>query len=227
MSPSSCDTGHSCDSRSRVRHISTRSYPSGYPCRLASSPKLWRRPLCGVRPQLPRRLAHTCAVSRAIVRILRTGAQALRPVGSSGQLGKEQTRANAEDLFSQYGVGFGQPDSTPHPGTCSVGAELPQYFFRQDSVPTETFTEVPGAYGCSCGDSPAWSENQSVSGMTTICLMQCNTSPSHRVDQVVDCGLWDVGPLLFNGCAKLLDIGRNWNMLSYTSIQSIPNMLIG
>ncbi len=62
--------------------------------------------------------------------------------------------------------------------------------------------------------------------MTIICLTQCNTSPSHRVDQVVDCGLWDVGPLLFNGFAKLLDIGRNWNMLSYTSIQSIPNMLI-
>ncbi len=50
---------------------------------------------------------------------------------------------------------------------------------------------------------------------------------SHRVDQVVDCGLWNVGPLLFNGCAKLLDIGRNWNTLSYTPIQSIPNMLNG
>ncbi len=62
---------------------------------------------------------------------------------------------------------------------------------------------------------------------TTICLTQCNTSPSHRVDQVVDCGLWNVGPLLFNGCAKLLDIGRNWNTLSYTPIQSIPNMLNG
>ena len=33
------------------------------------------------------------------------------------------------------------------------------------------------------------SENQSVSGVTTICLTQCNTSPLHRVDQVVDCGL--------------------------------------
>ncbi len=40
-------------------------------------------------------------------------------------------------------------------------------------------------------------------GVTTICLTQCNTSPSHRVDQVVDCGLWNVGPLLFNGCSKL------------------------
>ncbi len=71
------------------------------------------------------------------------------------------------------------------------------------------------------------SENQSVSGVTTICLPQCNPSPSHRVDQVVDCGLWDVGSLLFNGCVKLLDIGRNWNTLSYTPIQSIPNMLNG
>ncbi len=53
------------------------------------------------------------------------------------------------------------------------------------------------------------SEIQSVSGVTTICLTQCNTS-SHRVDQVVDCGLWNVGPLLFNGCVKLLDISRNW-----------------
>ena len=48
--------------------------------------------------------------------------------------------------------------------------------------------------------------------MTTICL----TSPSHRVDQVVDRGLWNVGPLLFDGCDKLLDIGRNWNTPSYT-----------
>ncbi len=59
------------------------------------------------------------------------------------------------------------------------------------------------------GGGPGGSENQPVSSETTICLTQCNTSPSHRVDQVVDCGLWNVGPLLFNGCAKLLDIGRN------------------
>uniref|UniRef100_A0A4W5QXN9 Myosin binding protein Ca n=1 Tax=Hucho hucho TaxID=62062 RepID=A0A4W5QXN9_9TELE len=55
-----------------------------------------------------------------------------------------------------------------------------------------------------------------------ICLMQCDTSPSHRVDQAVDCGLWNVVPLLFNGCVKLLVIVGNWNTLSYTSIQSIP-----
>lgn len=65
------------------------------------------------------------------------------------------------------------------------------------------------------------SEHQSVSGLSTICL----TSLLHRDDQVVDGGLWNVGPLLFNGCAKLLDIGRNWNALTYTPIQSIVSRL--
>ncbi len=82
--------------------------------------------------------------------------RATQPVGFSGQLGKEQTRANAEDHFSRHGVRFGQADSTPHPGTCSVGAELPQDFIRQDGGPTETLSEAPGAYGCSRGDRSAW-----------------------------------------------------------------------
>uniref|UniRef100_A0A673X4Z7 EF-hand domain-containing protein n=1 Tax=Salmo trutta TaxID=8032 RepID=A0A673X4Z7_SALTR len=34
-----------------------------------------------------------------------------------------------------------------------------------------------------------------------------------------DCGLLIVVQLLFNGWAKLQDIGRNWNTLSYMSIQ--------
>ena len=33
--------------------------------------------------------------------------------------------------------------------------------------------------------------------------------------------------LLFNGCANLLDIGGNWNTLSYMPIQSFPNMFNG
>ena len=96
-------------------------------------------------------------------------------------------------------------------------------------------TGVPYA---GCNKRPLWkvllywgslggSENQSV---TTICL----TSPSNTVDQVVDCGLWNVGPLLFNGYAKLLDIGRNWNTLSYiyrirvvSRACSMANMLNG
>jgi hypothetical protein len=71
------------------------------------------------------------------------------------------------------------------------------------------------------------SENQSVSGVTTICLMQHDTSPLHRVDQAIDCGLWNVVPRIFNVCAKLLDIGGKWSTLSHMSIQSIPNMLNG
>ncbi len=48
-------------------------------------------------------------------------------------------------------------------------------------------------------------EKQSV-GVTTL---QFETSPSHRVDQVVDCNLWRVGPHHFDECAKLLDNGRD------------------
>ncbi len=55
----------------------------------------------------------------------------------------------------------------------------------------------------------------SVSGVTTICLMQCNTSPSHRVDQVVDCGLCNVGPLLF--CVKLY-----WQELEHAVVYADP-----
>ena len=66
-------------------------------------------------------------------------------------------------------------------------------------------------------------QNQSVSGVTTICLMQCDTSPLHRVDQaVVDCGLWNV-VLLGRNCWILAGTGT----LSYRSIQSIPNLLNG
>ncbi len=39
--------------------------------------------------------------------------------------GKEKTCASADDRFSLHGARFGQPDSTSHPGTCSVSAELP------------------------------------------------------------------------------------------------------
>ncbi len=59
--------------------------------------------------------------------------------------------------------------------------------------------------------------NQLVSVVTTICLTQCNASPSHRVDQVVDCGLWNVGTLLFNGCAKL-QAKLHWQELEHAVV---------
>jgi hypothetical protein len=87
--------------------------------------------------------------------------------------------------------------------------------YRYESVGHRFFKKRLG-----CG-----SENQSVSDVTTIYLVQRDTSPSHKVYQAVDCGLWNVVPLVFNGCAKFLAIGGTWNTLSYTSIQSIPNVL--
>ncbi len=47
------------------------------------------------------------------------------------------------------------------------------------------------------------SENESVSGVTTICLTQCTTSRLHRVDQVIDCGLCNVGPLPLQWLCKV------------------------
>ncbi len=82
------------------------------------------------------------------------GALVLQPVGPSGQLGKEQTLPDAEDLFSRYGVRLGQSDSAPHARTCSVGAELLEYVQEQDGGTTETVSEAPGAYG-GCGGSHA------------------------------------------------------------------------
>lgn len=64
------------------------------------------------------------------------------------------------------------------------------------------------------------SQNQSGSVLTTIYFMQCNTSPSYWVNQVVNCRLWNVDLLLFSGCAKLLDIGRKWTALSYRPMMS-------
>ncbi len=89
--------------------------------------------------------------------LLRTkgfGALKPQPVGPLGQLGKEQTLPDAEDLFSRYGVGFGQSDSTPHKGTCSVGVELLGYVQEQDGGTIEQFSEAPRAYG-GCGGSHA------------------------------------------------------------------------
>ncbi len=61
------------------------------------------------------------------------------------------------------------------------------------------------------------SRNQSVSGVTTICLTQCSTSPSHRVDQVVDCGLWDVGPLQW-----LCEVAGYWQELEHAVVYTDP-----
>ncbi len=98
-------------------------------------------------PQLPRRLAHSGPVPSTVVRTQGYGAQSPQPVGTSGQLRKEQTLPYAEDLFSRHGVGLGQPHSTSLRGACSVNAEMPGVSPAQEGGSTETFSEAPGAYG--------------------------------------------------------------------------------
>ncbi len=61
--------------------------------------------------------------------------------------------------------------------------------------------------------------SRSVSGVTTICLTQCNTSPSHRVDQVVDCGLWNVGPTPLQW---LCEVAGYWQELEHAVIYADP-----
>ncbi len=55
--------------------------------------------------------------------------------------------------------------------------------------------------------------------MTTICLTQCNTSPSHRVDQVVD--LWPVEcwstPLQW-----LCEVAGYWQELEHAVVYADP-----
>ncbi len=67
-------------------------------------------------PQLPRRLAYSSPIQRAVGRSQGLGAPAPQPVGASGQLGKEQALPCAENLFSRCGVRLGEYDGTPHGG---------------------------------------------------------------------------------------------------------------
>ncbi len=70
------------------------------------------------------------------------------------------------------------------------------------------------------------SENQSVCDHHFPHALQHISS--HRVDRVlliVACGMLVHSTSM--ACVKLLNIGRNWNTLSYMPIQSIPNMLNG
>lgn len=81
---------------------------------------------------------------------------------------------------------------------------------------------------CASGYQQLKAHIKSVSGVTTICVMYCNTSPLHRFDQVdwIKCKEeWAKVPLLFKSCGRLLDIKNS--MFQFLPLQSIPNMLIG
>ncbi len=106
-----------------------------------------------VHSQLPRQLAHTFTVLQAVVCTQGPGAQAPQAAGPSGQLGKEHTRANAEDLFSRHGVGFGQPNSTPHPVTCSV-LNCFKTLSGKTAVPLKLFQRILGHMAAAAATVP-------------------------------------------------------------------------
>ncbi len=62
-------------------------------------------------------------------------------------------------------------------------------------------------------------ENQSVSGVTTICLTQCNTPPLHRVDQVIDCGLVEC---LSTPLQWLCEVAGYWQELEPAVVYADP-----
>ncbi|XP_051736920.1 uncharacterized protein si:dkey-96f10.1 isoform X3 [Ctenopharyngodon idella] len=113
--------------------------------------------------QLPQRLAHSGQLAGAVVR---TQGHGVSSVGSSGQLGQEQTSPRAEDLLSWYGTGLGRPDSVPHRGARPVSVELPEYAQAQYSGPTETFSEAPGTYGIrSCSHATRIASHEAASAL--------------------------------------------------------------
>ncbi len=120
-------------------------------------------------PQLPRRLAYSSPIQRAVGRSQGLGAPAPQPVGASGQLGKEQALPCAENLFSRCGVRLGEYDGTPHGGTCPSSAELPEFLQRQECGTTETVSEAPGAYGiCSCSHAARIASYETTSALATL-----------------------------------------------------------
>ncbi|KAL0203247.1 hypothetical protein M9458_001265, partial [Cirrhinus mrigala] len=107
-------------------------------------------------PQLPRRLADSSSVSGVGLRTQGPGAAAPSPIGPSGQLGEEQALPCAEHLFSLCGVRLSHHDSAPFIRPRSVNAELLELLQAQDSGPTETISEAPGAFRIRSHSHAAW-----------------------------------------------------------------------
>ncbi len=106
----------------------------------------------------------------------------LRPVGASGQLGKEQALLCAENLFSWCGVRLSEYDGTPHGGTCPSRAELPEFLQRQECGTTETVSEAPGAYGIrSCSHAARIASYETTSALATLPGPEVGMAPRYTV----------------------------------------------
>ncbi len=133
-------------------------------------------------PQLPRRLAYSSPIQRAVGRSQGLGALAPQPVGASGQLGKEQALPCAENLFSRCGVRLGEYDGTPHGGTCPSSAELPE--FLQKCGTTETVSEAPGAYGIrSCSHAARIASYETTSALATLPGPEVGMAPRYTASR--------------------------------------------
>ncbi len=135
-------------------------------------------------PQLPRRLAYSSPIQRAVGRSQGLGALAPQPVGASGQLGKEQALPCAENLFSRCGVRLGEYDGTPHGGTCPSSAELPGFLQRQECGTTETVSEAPGAYGIrSCSHAARIASYETTSALATLPGPEVGMAPRYTASR--------------------------------------------
>ncbi len=146
-------------------------------------------------PQLPRRLAYSSPIQRAVGRSQGLGAPA-PPVGASGQLGKEQALPCAENLFSRCGVRLGEYDGTPHGGTCPSSAELPEFLQRQKCGTTETVSEPPGAYGIhSCSHAARIASYETTSALATLPGPEVGMAPRYTASRYLpDCPEWTSVP---------------------------------
>ncbi len=135
-------------------------------------------------PQIPRRLAYSSPIQRAVGRSQGLGAPAPQPVGASGQLGKEQALPCAENLFSRCGVRLGEYDGTPHGGTCPSSAELPEFLQRQECGTTETVSEAPGAYGIrSCSHAARIASYETTSALATLLGPEVGMAPRYTASR--------------------------------------------
>ncbi len=135
-------------------------------------------------PQLPRRLAYSSPIQRAVGRSQGLGALAPQPVGASGQLGKEQALPCAENLFSRCGVRLGEYDGMPHGGTCPSSAELPEFLQRQECGTTETVSEAPGAYGIrSCSHAARIASYETTSALATLPGPEVGMAPRYTASR--------------------------------------------
>ncbi|KAI2656634.1 ORF V: Enzymatic polyprotein [Labeo rohita] len=118
--------------------------------RIVVQPQLETRNKCGIVPahpvgKLPSTLLQTSQPVLSLCHLVLVQCSVTLAKGFSTQpvgLGKEQTLPNAGDLFSWYGVGFGQTDSTPHGGMLMLNCLI--MFKSRAQVPLKQLLRLLG-----------------------------------------------------------------------------------